>query len=121
MKEDIATRWNEALESGEYKQNHDEHLKDNTGFCCLGVLCELAVKDGIISSAKYRPENEFFSYGGYTAILPPEVMDWAGMASETGMFLDEDENQSECLTTINDSGVKFPEIAKIIKDHWKEL
>ena len=34
-------RWLTALESGEYKQTRDL-LRDDNGFCCLGVACDLS-------------------------------------------------------------------------------
>jgi hypothetical protein len=55
MNADVKTRWLTALRSGEYKRAEGRlHKKDiNTGeesFCCFGVLCDLAVKEGIFSS-----------------------------------------------------------------------
>lgn len=40
MKKDVRDRWVEALRSGRYRQT-TRHLKDETGHCCLGVLCEV--------------------------------------------------------------------------------
>ncbi len=56
----VMTRWYEALLSGRYTQakrtlqrvqpsNVDEDT-DQLGFCCLGVLCDLAVQDGVIGN-----------------------------------------------------------------------
>ena len=42
---EVLELWVKALESGEYKQGHQLLNKDNE-FCCLGVLCDLAAKDG---------------------------------------------------------------------------
>lgn len=89
----VMERWASALESGDYGQTTGV-LTDGKGrYCCLGVLCELAVKDGII---KKRAEQPTFDdecddtdccgddgcamewvYGG-NALLPPRaVIDWA--------------------------------------------
>jgi hypothetical protein len=40
---DLLPAWVKALESGEYSQTRDS-LQDNSGFCCLGVLCDVASK-----------------------------------------------------------------------------
>jgi len=37
--------WITALRSGEYKQTTDT-LRDDKGFCCLGVLCDLVDPSG---------------------------------------------------------------------------
>lgn len=41
MKKEIADKWVEALRSGRYKQCKS-WLRDNDGFCCLGVLCDIS-------------------------------------------------------------------------------
>jgi hypothetical protein len=46
MDEKLKAKWVKALRSGKYKQAHDT-LKGETndrdiGYCCLGVLCEIA-------------------------------------------------------------------------------
>lgn len=44
MKPDIAKKWTEALRSGEYEQCTLQ-LKKGEGFCCLGVLTDLYIKE----------------------------------------------------------------------------
>lgn len=52
MNPEIKALWVAALKSGEYKQAHG-YLKvkasseEAAGYCCLGVLCELAAKAGL--------------------------------------------------------------------------
>lgn len=41
MKKELRDKWVAALRSGEYKQVVGS-LKTNDGYCCLGVLCEVA-------------------------------------------------------------------------------
>jgi hypothetical protein len=41
MNKKLKQKWITALKSGVYKQTTGK-LKDNTGYCCLGVLCEVA-------------------------------------------------------------------------------
>lgn len=46
MKKDIKAQWVAALRSGEYQQGRGQ-LNFNGHYCCLGVLCEIAVKAGV--------------------------------------------------------------------------
>lgn len=81
MDQDIKNRWVNALRSGEYQQTKNWLVREN-GYCCLGVLCEIAVQDGVVIEEA----------GGYTSVednddrsyedLPKAVQHWAGLDSE---------------------------------------
>lgn len=43
--DELIRDWAAALVSGQYTQT-TKKLHDDTGFCCLGVLCDVAVKTG---------------------------------------------------------------------------
>lgn len=96
MHKAIRDRWVAALRSGEYEQgvgalsyvDTDEKRK----WCCLGVLCDLAQKDGVVTSqvSEVGPWNsdpehgQFLGFGtdchgddSEMSALPPEVVDWA--------------------------------------------
>ncbi len=50
MKVDIKENWIAALTSGEYEQARGSLIDNTEGqshYCCLGVLCDLAVKEGV--------------------------------------------------------------------------
>src|SRR5690606_23625460 len=49
---------------------------DKPGLCCLGVLCELAAKEGHVQK---RETDNGYLYDGEADELPPSVMDWAGL------------------------------------------
>jgi len=132
MKKEIADKWVAALRSGEYEQGtealhaFETHLvHDRTrkrGFCCLGVLCEVAIKEGApveksISAYDSRTER----YNGENCVLPREVMDWSGIKSPTGDIDMPADKDDICLTDINDTGKTFAEIADIIEQHWERL
>ena len=55
--------WIAALRSGDYTQT-GSHLRDETGFCCLGVLCDIINPDGwtYTFSDHYKGDTDF----GYT-------------------------------------------------------
>lgn len=113
MKRALARRWAAALESGEYKQGTWQLRKGNK-FCCLAVLCNLHAQDHPEIAAKQKLKS---AYMGEVVALPAEVCEWAGMKSPIGGI-----RNDESLANMNDvQGLTFPEIAKVIRKHWKEL
>jgi hypothetical protein len=57
-------------------------------YCCLGVLCEQAVKAGVITacfmtlaSGRVIKRYEEYSGHGHQMLLPPKVARWAGLLS----------------------------------------
>ena len=82
MKADVKKRWVEALRSGRYRQAPGK-LTDGKGHCCLGVLCDLARREGVIKWQvgqfndwrAIAPGDEY----GEASVLPPAVQKWAGL------------------------------------------
>lgn len=86
----VRDMWVDALESGDYPQGRGRLVAhnletDTRRFCCLGVLCELAVHAGIL---RYVPRpNSYHTYvngeqvGIDSAVLPEVVARWAGLPS----------------------------------------
>jgi hypothetical protein len=108
----IKRRWVEALRSGKYKQGKNR-LNGKDGFCCLGVLCDLAVEDGVGSWHDYGDEgNKYFDDLGRieATLLPLAVQQWSGLWSETG-----DIGRGRSLSRLNDDGVSFRRIARKIE------
>ena len=120
MNQEIKTRWVEALRCGEYKQGR-KALRQEDKFCCLGVLCELAVKDGAIP--KPLPQGSRYIYGepgnSSSNYLPGKVMDWAGIENLNwaGKYNISEENDGY-LASDNDNGKTFEEIASIIEEKF---
>lgn len=120
MKKALAERWAKALESGRYKKTTGR-LGDSEGFCCLGVLCELAKKSGVIEH--YAKTN-----GG----LPTPVAEWSGLGY-TGEFTDRGyrkikskgkkivRNTLAELNDAEDGAASFKQIARIIRKNYKDL
>lgn len=117
MKKDIADKWVAALRSGEFKQGRRAlGNKVSNSFCCLGVLCELAVKEEVCK--KESTENVYTYDARYTWYLPHVVKNWANMRTATG----EIKSLNEYLYALNDIQMKsFTEIADIIEQHYEEL
>lgn len=127
MKAEIKDRWIEKLESGEFpqavEQLREEDLDGNvTGYCCLGVLCEIAVEDGIIERAGSNNGYVVLDIDGdyshtENALLPPAVVEWAGLEAAGPSIMTTEFGEVE-LTTLNDNyKLNFKSIAKLIKEH----
>jgi hypothetical protein len=121
MNPDIAKEWAAELRSGKYKQVRGK-LSADDGYCCLGVLCEMAVEAGIISkpiSVDFL-NREVMEYDYCTNYLPKSVQDWAGMASNHGE-IKVNPTQIISLANMNDQSEPFEAIAKTIEEHMEKL
>ncbi len=78
MDQDIKKRWTDALRSGNYDQTKN-WLADSEGYCCLGVLCEIAVQDGVVfrEAGTYTSAEDHYDYSSEE--LPQAVQAWAGL------------------------------------------
>lgn len=85
MNTDKLRLWIDALRSGEFDQARgwlaSKNTSDQWGYCCLGVACEVAIKDGVdvpvevtgVRGSQYRV------YGGDDQHLPSNVREWLGI------------------------------------------
>lgn len=138
MKIEIRDQWVEELRSGNYLQGAGElHAVIPKSFddyeeryCCLGILCRMATQAGVVEAERTSEDNLVY-YGGESAYLPREVIDWAGLTYEGertyteslfeesrgilhgGLHVRPDDVRS--LTVMNDSGIPFDEIAATIE------
>ena len=132
MKQEIAIRIAEALESGLYPQTTG-CLRDRKGFCCLGVASDL---HSIETGRHWRKTDTLFpEYMGEANYLAPAVLEWSGFHAHTGCtvdgsnvfegieppVLDENGGTFKCLATANDAGVSFELIAKALRRNWSKL
>lgn len=83
-----------ALRSGDWPQTRGVlhriksiYASSPVGFCCLGVACEVAIKQGLalervplLTAMRYGSRQTNRQHGSTTATLPDEVMDWFGFA-----------------------------------------
>jgi len=92
--------WVRALRSGKYKWGKNSLHPTDDKYCCLGVLCEIAIKQGIIGSYEERAPG-----------LPDKVRLWAGLDTDSGDFSD------NRLAAINDDATRnpFKKIANLIE------
>lgn len=98
--------WIKALRSGKYEQTDSMlispaiHSEEADRFCCLGVLCDLAAKDG----------GEQWNIDGYgenraTAFLPTHMRRYIKMQV----------SEQQRLVKMNDNGQSFESIASEIE------
>lgn len=120
MNPEIKARWTAALRDPEAKQGRKALGRPDGTRCCLGVLCDLAVQDGVIDppTTSGFGQSAVLRYGqgngqpGTTGYLPTALMTWSGAEG-----LDQ-----TTLIELNDGGGdvaarSFAEIADWIDDH----
>ena len=128
MKKEIADKWVETLRSGEYKQIKGKLASiERTKHCCLGVLCELAIKDGVDVKVDVRHEAEdgedtfYLEYDKETGHPPDSVRKWAGMGSSSGRLYRPTFEEDTSLASLNDRNWSFKQIADVIEKHWEDF
>lgn len=148
MKPEIKAQWLAALRSGQYTQAtgvlHETGPRGDS-YCCLGVLCDLAEKAGVVESDvtqnprlahdntsllfEYRPagfdKDPRGDDVGYDEIssgtLPDAVQEWAGITDSAGVFNKTPGGPVDNWSTLadeNDGGASFEEIAELIEQHF---
>lgn len=128
MNEDIKAQWIENLTNGRYEQARGSLVKveedGSKRFCCLGVLCDMAVQAGVVPEPVIGADGYHYGYGAQAdfSVLPNEVAEWAGINNygyvgnvRYGTGGSRDVTGDIQLSAHNDSGVPFKEIAKTIE------
>lgn len=119
MKKSIAKKWVKELRSGRYEQGIEKLVDHDDRFCCLGVLCNMAVDAGIGEWVRGSVGWVFKTESDVDGdVLPLEVRKWAGMDSCGGMLND---GTLDTLTDLNDKGKSFKELADIIEENVERL
>lgn len=138
MKRTIRNRWVEALRSGKYQQATGTLTAitpaGKVGHCCLGVLTEIAVADGVEVLIATEPNHGTMRkvagvradavrmYDSEDAYPPLAVAQWAGTGDgpDWQVLTETSEPEYEdftevCLATMNDGGSSFEYIAGLIE------
>jgi hypothetical protein len=154
---EIIKEWVDALRSGEYDQGQGcltqyqdfNNAKGEFGewerlakprFCCLGVLCDIAEKKGVVQGVEVNNSNQK-QYAGVGGLPPQQVEEWAGVAEwqvawpddvppptawaprcgDGCVLCDADTTKPKAigLASLNDNhGWTFPQIADVIEKEW---
>jgi hypothetical protein len=117
MNAQIAEKWIEALRSGNYTQGRFK-LKSDKGYCCLGVLCELYLKENSEKENwKYNAIVNSYTIFNEYEYLPEVVQKWAEIKSDDGYL-----SQGVSLSSLNDRfDYNFEKIAQIIENEKEFL
>jgi len=126
---DSIEKWVEALRSGEYRQGkgylNRKNKRGQSLFCCLGVACEVARKNGVAVDMKKElgggeVGDDIQWYDGTSTTLPPSVQKWLGLRNNNPYVLDRRNADTmegyQSLSFINDiAGADFNEISDMIE------
>lgn len=123
MNPEIKEKWIAALRSGDYKQGKSYLAKKGVDgvirYCCLGVLCEIAVEEGV--AQRFDEHRIVFAYGiegegNDETYLTRGISKWAGVPYN-GQLNDYDEgsNPTNNLAIANDERYSFEDIAGMIE------
>jgi hypothetical protein len=127
MKKEIAEKWVQALRSGEYRQGRGVLCDIYDGkrrFCCLGVLCEVAINSGLKIETKEKEKYGalVMNYARSHIFLPESVRNFTEMHSINGEIFLEEYGGKVSLADLNDhKNFSFESIANVIEAHWEEL
>lgn len=97
MNKTIKGLWTTTLRSGKYPQAPTALHRLSTfeagrptGYCCYGVLCELAIQAGVIvrNVPVFGDEFEYYGVHKASSYLPPEVVEWAGLPNVDPIVVD---------------------------------
>lgn len=99
--EEAWKHWIAKLRSGEYLQAKNR-LTNRVGFCCLGVVCDLASKDG---GPRWETHADGLLFLNFARILPQKIRH----------YLELTDTEEYDLSAKNDSGWKFDEIADFME------
>lgn len=128
MKPEIKEQWVAALRSGKYQQTRG-YLRDSKGYCCLGVLTDLYVKQNGREWSKWDGSDvdgtDVYVIDDQDMNLPMSVVQWAGFPTDdpgvtTPEGIESEHGDNVALTELNDGTCTFPamsflEIADIIE------
>lgn len=146
MNPEIKALWIDALRSGDYTQargtlRETDREGNTVGYCCLGVLTELAVEAGVATRkgradgspntcTYYHSANNPEEWGENSGLLR-SVREWAGMEDSSGTLTEEvvatrtyhngyeevsvDDSYNSLIGLNDSAGYTFAQIADVIE------
>jgi hypothetical protein len=128
MDKERLKEWIDALRSGEYVQGRGNLATQEGGvvrYCCLGVACEVAIKDGLDLESRWgRPigneveewvETDHKFYDSEDLVLPPAVQDWLGIPGSTTVEVMLNGMEGSVIDLNDDEGWDFNQIADALE------
>lgn len=150
-KQDFIRKWIENLRSGQFTQGQGAlHVKGENGepdkFCCLGIACQIAVKEGILPEPKLRQHAintdlngqdeaihiEAYAYHTITpttqtfGVLPLTLATFLNVSNDPNVnlkYVEHFKNRKHfkdhaTLSELNDEGLTFEQLATIIENNF---
>lgn len=131
----VMEMWVTALTSGRYQQGPGAlqiiGLDGARQFCCLGVLCELAIEAGVLPEARVEEDEvgDKTAYYGQTdeirsdLTLPYSVIEWAGLTEcDPNVPWGNDEDDQPVVASmsmLNDTYEQtFDQLAAVVKENF---
>lgn len=106
-------KWVAALRSGEFKQAQEvlkvEDPDTEPRYCCLGVACSLAIREGIEED---WPDAEF---ADWDQELPDSIRDWLGLQNNSGTLTEVIEGGEHLIWLNDNANYTFDQIADVIE------
>lgn len=125
---DIKAKWLTALRSGDYKQgqNYLHYTETYDGqkadyYCCLGVLCDIAVKEGVVEVEEQSDDGVVRWAYDWSGTMPTSVVaKWAyatdSLNVDRNAWLVPVSDRLCSLSELNDDrGFSFAQIADVIE------
>lgn len=109
----------DALRSGEYVQGYNQLCsitpQRNKHYCCLGVACEVARKNGLDMHVSEYADHLMFA--GAVSVLPQIVQDWYGFEEPSPRLAIAGESWT-AITWNDDFEKSFDELAQAFEDNF---
>ena len=123
-----------ALRSGKYPQGQGrlkQIRNDSTEvkYCCMGVMCEVAIEHGVELKVTTDPLAEGFvsvNFDGSAAFLREKVLDWLGVRAngelDRDLIIGKDDTETISAAFANDElKWDFERIAESMESYYKLL
>jgi hypothetical protein len=125
----VITNWVSLLKNGNLRQITNQLQEgpsclaekgdkdDQYGYCCLGVLCELARAEGIVTMVhgQYKSKKNKNDLSG--GDLPRAVFEWAGFDTSAPKVLYKGKKYS--VIELNDGhGLNFAQIGELVRKEY---
>jgi hypothetical protein len=126
-------KWLKRLKSGKDKQGrfflNKVSPSGESSYCCLGILCEVAMENGLVIAKKpdvgfdHNINNEYvkidiFQYNGDGDLQPREVSHWLGLGNIRNVLVTH-EGEQALISRLNDiNQLTFSEIADLLFNEY---
>lgn len=117
MKKEVFDLWLPCIKSGTYKQGKGALRNSKDEYCVLGILADVAVIHNR-TFERVLDKDGYYSYMGYKYMLPPKIVEWAGLKNPHGFCVE----VGKSLVFLQDKdNLTLAQIAHIVEKNWSNL